>query len=291
MKGQSSQLLMGLPAAGKTTFLAALWYVVQNPSAKSLLQLDHVVGDFKKLNELRECWLRCKPVPRTSLALEATLSMHLKDQVGGKVVLQIPDLAGESFENQWVERASSVTYDKMVQGAQGAIFFINPKRVIPPIRIDMIETIADAFDEDASEEDEEKEPEPSAESQPEWDPHATPTQVKVAELLQFLLQRCPAERPLRVALVVSAWDLVSQLPPITPATWLANELPLLNQFLQSHPTQLDCRVYGLSAQGGQYQDAGADPLCKMDPLSRIVLVGDSVVQKHDLTEPIKWLMS
>jgi hypothetical protein len=289
MAANSSQLLMGLPSAGKTTFLAALWYVVQDPSSKSLLKLDHVVGDTKRLNELRDFWLKCEAVPRTSLIMETTLSLHLKDRVSGEpVILEVPDLAGETFDLQWADRQCSVTYDKMVQSAAGALFFINPAKIQEPTRLDMVEAVAEDFDENPPVDA----PTQSNDPGHTWDRRSTPTQVKVVELLQFLLHRCPAPRPLRVALIVSAWDVVQTGPATTPAKWLAKQLPLLSQFIQGNPTKLDCRIYGLSAQGGPYRAAGEeDPLSNIDPLNRILLTGDTVAQKHDLTEPIKWLMS
>ena len=98
--GQFSYLLMGLPATGKTTFLAALWYLVQDSEAKSTLMLDHVVGDVRHLNDIREHWLKCTPVPRTPTASELLLSMFLKERESGQALtLHVPDLVGELFVN------------------------------------------------------------------------------------------------------------------------------------------------------------------------------------------------
>jgi len=48
-------------------------------------------------------------------------------------------------------------------------------------------------------------------------------------------------------------------------------------------------VYGLSAQGGDYEyDVGK--LTGMKPSERILVAGDSVTNPHDLTELLTWLM-
>lgn len=281
-----SQLLIGLPATGKTTFLAALWYVAQDGAAASSLALDHVLGDTRHLNEIRDHWLRCTRVPRTVTASESLLSLHLKEKENGRpVVIKVPDLAGELFEAQWRERHWPTKYDEMLLDAGGALLFIHPNKIQQPNRIDMIDALLE------DEQDAETAPQASAVAATtvEWNADEAPTQVKLVELLQLIAARGISRQPFRVAVIISAWDTLLTLNE-TPAKWLAHQLPLLDQMLKARADVFPSTVYGLSAQGGEYADAETDPLSQISPLNRIQLAGDAVVQRHDITEPIRWLM-
>jgi hypothetical protein len=123
----------------------------------------------------------------------------------------------------------------------------------------------------------------------EWTPDLIPEQVRLVDLLQFL-EHPPFRRALRrVAVMVSAWDLLPEPAP-TPQQWLRRELPLLHQFLESNSSSFMVRVFGVSAQGGQFKGEERDRLLAEIPGERILCVGDGV-KPHDLTAPIAWLMS
>ena len=73
-------LLMGLPGTGKTSFLAALWYMVNQSEIPCALFLDRYDGDVTYLNLIRTAWLEHKPVPRNPLDSEKLVSMLLKQR-------------------------------------------------------------------------------------------------------------------------------------------------------------------------------------------------------------------
>lgn len=114
-----------------------------------------------------------------------------------------------------------------------------------------------------------------------------PTAVKLVELLQFLKERPFKARPLRVALVVSAWDLLAD-SQLTPVSWVDRHLPLLAQFLRSNEDGDPFRVYGISAQGGELSQA-AELLKKRKPSERVQVVCEGY-DGHDITTPIFWLL-
>ena len=64
------QLLIGLPETGKTTFLAALWQVVESDEVPGALRLEKLHGDREHLNKIRADWLCCSPMGRTIIAAE-----------------------------------------------------------------------------------------------------------------------------------------------------------------------------------------------------------------------------
>jgi hypothetical protein len=114
-----------------------------------------------------------------------------------------------------------------------------------------------------------------------------------------LLQRPPFDAgPRRLAVMLSAWDKANGegLPPLS---YLEAKLPLLAQYLRRNADKWRVNVYGVSAQGGEYDAIGigtaghpeAETLRQLDlPSKRIRLVGAGS-ETHDLTEPLAWLMA
>src|SRR3954469_5796126 len=95
-------LVMGLPKTGKTTFIAALWDVVETEKVAGSLVLDGVDGNQQHLNEIRDAWADCRELSRTLIGKEKILSMTLKDRSSGvKGRIALPDMDGEAFERQW----------------------------------------------------------------------------------------------------------------------------------------------------------------------------------------------
>lgn len=70
-------LVIGLPKTGKTTFLAALWDVVDTENVEGSLVLESVDGDSEHLNTIRVLWANCKEMPRTLIGKGKTVSMKL----------------------------------------------------------------------------------------------------------------------------------------------------------------------------------------------------------------------
>jgi hypothetical protein len=206
----------------------------------------------------------------------------LRSDTGESADVFFPDMSGELFSLQWKERRCSRAQYELARAASGVLLFVHPDSVVEPVRIDEVAAIVQdlaPLRATAEVDDEGTRP---------WDPDRAPTQVKLVELLQFLVREPFVIPSLRVAVVVSAWDLVEDQAD-SPAGWLARRLPLLDQYLRSNPERFVTRVYGVSAQGG---DLGRDSdrlLREVSPARRIAVVGDQS-QPHDLTAPVRWLM-
>ena len=270
--------IIGLPGTGKTTFLAALWHLLNAGEVSSKFVLDKLIGDHSHLDAIVAAWRRCEEVPRTSMAAEARVSIHVKEAATGKVaVLHFPDFSGESFELQLSSRSCSPEYVDGFKGPGGVLLFVTADRPSDGMSIVDIASLTPG--------------EPVAE-QPEdhtdWSPQMVPTQVNLVDLLQFL-QRQPFQRTVRrIAVVVSAWDVVCA-DGLEPVQWLKRELPLLHQFLISNPESFVFQVYGVSAQGGDVKTEHRDELVMQTPSTRIQCIGPET-DPHDLTSPIAWLM-
>src|SRR5437870_5902491 len=145
------QLIIGLPETGKTTFLAALWHVVISEELADSLQLLKLEGDRKHLNIIRTAWLEFREVGRTVSTTEEVVSMKL-GQTGKSEAAELifPDMSGESFRKQWVERKWTKEYDELVANASGIFLFVHPLKVTAPDRIDAAiqQAVAALADED-----------------------------------------------------------------------------------------------------------------------------------------------
>ncbi len=278
-------LLIGLPATGKTSFLAALWYLVQHPQVASRLRLDRLEGDSKYLNQISDAWAAYEPVPHTQIDSETEVFMVLKDKTGRTLTLAFPDLSGESFTLQWTTRQFTQGYDKFLQTASGGILFITPLSYRLPTRIDTANAILEEII-DGEEKEEPVKDDPSLPLKP-WDPERSPTQVELVDLLQFISGREYFRGPFRLAIVISAWDRIAKLN-LSPSKWLADTFPLFNQFIESNKNAFETAVYGVSAQGGDYRKLNG--LTDKIPSERIQVVGPDISNPYDLTEPLLWLI-
>ena len=270
--------IIGLPGSGKTTFLAALWHLLDAGEVSSKFVLDKLVGDHTHLNTIVEAWHKCEEVPRTSMAAETKVSIHVREIASGqKHVLHFPDLSGESFELQLSTRLCTTDYIEGFEGNGGVLLFVTADRASDGMTIVDVEPLTPG--EDVIEQTEEHR---------EWTPKMVPMQVNLVDLLQFL-QHLPFRRGIRrVAVVVSAWDVIES--STEPADWLKREFPLLHQFLISNHESFEFQVYGVSAQGGNLKTECKNELIMKIPSTRIICVG-SETDQHDLTSPIAWLMS
>jgi Double-GTPase 1 len=277
----SSQLiLIGLPATGKTSFLAALWYLVQHMQVPHKLAFERLEGDNKYLNQISKSWLQCQPVPRTPTDSEKVVSMILKEpESGNTVALTFPDLSGESFSLQWTERQMTISYDDFLKTASGGVLFVTPEPH-KPARIDAAAALVQEMNQADGNGDAHV---------VQWEATLAPRQVQLVELLQFIASRDYFKPPFRLALVISAWDKL-KATGVSPAKWIAKEVPLLFQFLESNRNLFEYTIYGVSAQGGEYATE-TEKLTEVDPSERIdVVSSDGNTSSHDLTEPLLWLM-
>ena len=282
-------LLVGLPSTGKTSFLAALWYMVNQATIDCAFQLDRLDGDNTYLNMIRDSWLEYKPVPRNRLDSATVVSMNLKDRNTNNVLeLSFPDLSGESFRLQWTARQFTPEHDELLRHVNGGILFVHPENIVAPLRIDTVNELAETLV-DTVPAVESADGAGSQVSTKPWDIQKAPTQVQLVELLQFISGRDYFRPPFRLAIVVSAWDLVANLGE-EPRGWISSQLPLLQQFIDCNEGVFEVAFYGVSAQGGRYVSAEAPELQKRSPGRRVAIVGPHIANPHDITEPLQWLM-
>jgi hypothetical protein len=276
MSNGSRLLLLGLKGSGKTSYLAALWHLIEARELPASLVAAELQPNREYLNRIRDSWLRFQQVGRTSLRLQEEFTLILKEMSTTKTInITLPDLSGESLRFQWALKKATKRYVEFAKQASGLLLFIHPDSVK---RMPLIE----AAKEEASSK-------PTGEQAVvQWSAELSPTQVQLVELLQIAYYlRIPNEVQ-RVSIIISAWDQITNA--ITPRSWLEKRLPLLFQFLRANEDRNPYQVYGVSALGGDLQQ-DLDKLRGLAlPTARIRLVDDSSAEGHDLTIPLRFLL-
>ena len=285
MKTSHDIVVLGLPGSGKTTFLAALWHLLTANEVNTMLSLVTLkAGESAHLNEIASLWRKARVQERTLHAGDRTVTMSLRSEGAPEFQLSFPDLAGESFHQMWEYRESSPDVAASLRSS-GVLLFIHADKIKAPGWI-----VDDAEDAEAA-------GLPVEPGNPvAWNARLAPTQVKLVDLLQSLRSPPLNAGPRRVAIVLSAWDKAAGAG-MTPDEYLAAYLPLLQQYL-THGLSEDwvVTVFGVSAQGGVYDEAGkpekdeAQRIREMDVPSERISVVSTNGRSHDLTEPLKWLL-
>lgn len=286
---ESGILLVGLTGTGKTNFLVGLDVVLDNQvDPNGLVHSDHA-ADRAYLEPLRGQWLRGEHLEHTSrLAPPPPHQLLVRHPASGtQATFHIPDLAGETFDAQFATRSLPREMGLRMQRATGLILFLH---------------CDDKADHELLEHPQFMDAEPTIEPSDvstttpaqlaEWSIDQASKQVKLVELLQFVASL--RESPLRVAVAISAWDLVAKAPkgfvPKEPSLFLRMQWPLLAQYLESNPDEFAFRVYGISARGGGTTAKEIERLTKLvHPRDRVIVV-DGEHRSNDLTRPVRWLL-
>jgi GTPase SAR1 family protein len=77
-------LVMGLPEAGKTTFIAALWHVISTKEIPSELQMAELQPSRDHLNSISKRWRECVAVERTIQGKDRKVTMNLQTADGAR---------------------------------------------------------------------------------------------------------------------------------------------------------------------------------------------------------------
>ncbi|RJR40217.1 MAG: hypothetical protein C4576_20175 [Desulfobacteraceae bacterium] len=275
---QNDILLCGLPESGKTTFLAALWYLLSQREMPTTLALRALPHQREYLNDISRKWSRFIPITRTpgEEVHEISLQLQVHDAV---IDLHVPDMSGETWEGLWATRGCEGHVVEWIQRASGIMLFLHSDKVRPPLDImthnAMIEAVGGT---------------PESGNSIEWSPKKTPTQVILVDVLQALSLSPFGKEGRLLAVVVSAWDKAEDTG-MTPDHFLKVHLPLLHQFIKCSGCFSEIKVFGVSAQGGDLRsESDSERLKAQDVPSERIRVVEENVTTHDLTVPIHWLM-
>jgi len=285
-------LITGLPEAGKTTFIAAFWHYISSfPQDKSIRVDNTADSEHEYLNAISEKWLQWAEFGRTiSVSGISQIKMKIVDTHSQqKIVLNVPDIKGEVFRDNFNTRTWSRDFDSMATDLDGLILFLNPQENnLAPKLIVHEHQLRDVF------EGQDQKAELASEiiKTEDWSPNFTCIQVKVVENLQLLKYYKIPGKKIRVSIVISAWDsVIDKLPTemkIIPEQWVEDFTPLLYQYLKCNSETFDLKYFGVSAQGCGFENKSKiKELSKLSPIERILVQESSTVDK-DITKPILW---
>lgn len=235
---QRKCLIAGLPDAGKSTYLGALWYIINNDINKDKMSLKASVNNppenVEQLFMLSKRWLSVEDMDRTSTDVPSNISFNLVSQAGEEfLTLEVPDFRGESIlqiitQNQpkefdeWCERADMVLY--LMSNISPALY-------------------ADDYLTDEDEEDQNETP------VPEFDVKRMSVVAQNMLILRYLAEK---KHYRKVVICLSAWDKVmNTCPDKTPEEFVKDLSPALYNFIKYHYPEVV--FFGLSAQGSEYE--------------------------------------
>jgi hypothetical protein len=292
----SSIHLLGLTGTGKTNFLVALDVILDNQSDPNGLVHGGLAEDRAYIQPLKEKWLRGEVFDRTIRSQPPPPhQLLLQHPASGTLTgLNIPDLAGETFDAEFVTRSIPLELWNRLEDATGILLFIHCDHNADHTILEepcFMDEGADAKDSQATVPD----------SASDWRLEDACIQVKLVDLLQFLSEGNLRKQPLRIAVMISAWDLVEKARaknanaakniPKAPDDFLNHHWPLLKQYLENQTGVFEFNVYGVSARGGGDSEADIKRLTSLDHPSDRVLLVDGAHRSHDLTRPIRWLLN
>ncbi|WP_157489232.1 hypothetical protein [Lysobacter sp. Root916] len=276
----------GLPASGKSSFIAALTYLLNAKELQTRLTLASLSGDEKHLQALEHEWLGVKPLPRTQRTNEHWGQFNVRDtRTGDTAELLVPDMRGELFEQPATIGGCQRALWESLLDCDGMMLFTNVDRPDDDhMACDMANAVATIVAANS-----EAVAAPTTVNVDPFQASSMPEESKLVELLQAMNRWPIASKLRRIALVLSAWDVVPVRAQEDPISWLAKHRPMLDQFLESNSDLWDVRVYGVSALGGRLPQDQARLLDVEIAGQRIRIVGADT-EAHDLTVILHWLM-
>ena len=281
MSVESNYLMLGLKGSGKTTFLAALWHYLESAEVDDSLRLPRLQPYRDYLNSIRSTWLSLGPANRTSLRASNTATLSLEHKkTGCQFDIVLPDLSGESFRLQWATRRATTSFSDFASKCSGVFLFVHPSsfqrtHAIKPLEADSNDPTTEGHED----------PIPLSVT---WTPDQSSTQVQLVDLLQILFGLREELHNLRLAVIVSAWDLIN--PALTPAGWLDRRLPLLSQFIRSNGDWMSAEIFGVSAQGGDLEKDRNKLLDATSPSMRCFAVSGNGSGSIPITAPLQFLL-
>lgn len=271
--------IAGVPDAGKTTFIAALWHIISRNSSALELQFTTNPENTTYLNEIWEYWVSMRKIERSKIPVPDDITINVKRASDGEeLVLDIPDFMGEQFQKiidhtlpdnikQWIEKSDRMLY---------LIHLLDDN-----IKDDMEK---DAF-QDNEEIDRVKEKEDALPLAPEKMMQASQNMM----VLKYIANHAKMKK---VAIGLSAWD-VKMNEGKTPEEFLKHRSPVLYNFIKLHFSE--CIFFGVSAQGFDYKDKSEKEFEMIDKARKcnraFIVFNNEKETSPDLTKPFNYLIS
>lgn len=262
-------VMVGGPGTGKTSYAVVLYGGLSNGAYEEITYLD-VHDDVEIFNDELERLAERKAVIRSEMNDAGHLGLSVEHS-GSAHDFSIPDRSGEALKESINGRQWHSELIAELKQAEALMLFLSPLRLDRGLSTDAIAV-------EPGEKEGDSVPVP-------WDPSMMPTDVRSVDALQELSQIAGGS-PIPIAVVVSAWD---QAALDSPGEWVERSVPLLHQFLASHPEEFPSAVFGVSVQGSPFKDEENVPDDEPDPWLRAEAV-DAEGLPGELCAPLSWIL-
>lgn len=232
-----SIILIGGPDTGKTNYVARLWHALN--AKDGTLHAVEIPKDISFVEDTIAHLFEGKFAPRSYLTEDSRRDFVISVTAAGggpTTELVIPDISGELWLNAVLSSEIDADWMDELRRADGAILFVRVLSELNERPLDWVTAgrlLADLGEDEGR--------------------TGLPTQVMLCELIRYLeisLSKRPDGSQPRVAVVVSAWDMVDdEIAAKGPEDFLASEYPMLAGKLRD-VRSLEARVFGLSVVGG-----------------------------------------
>src|ERR1700730_14251019 len=131
MSEQNSKnyLVFGLSGAGKSTFAAARWHLVDSREVPTVLAKGIHSGNFGYLEKIAQRWCDGWRLERTKSEQVEDVRINLRhDESGVEFSLEFRDIAGESLETAFTTRYCDPEFVELVKQADGMMLFVSADR-------------------------------------------------------------------------------------------------------------------------------------------------------------------
>lgn len=266
-------LLAGLPAAGKSTYLTALWAVEKDGKSGHLLSCDGLPLESSYIDGMQDNWMVLKEVRRTSFAEPQEITLPMKSsRTGERISLSLPDFKGEVFQkvldnvvsdkiSVWCTKADGILFMLSIGGSSPEMLQEEVSETAKP-KVDLEKVVMTSND--------------------------ITLVIQNVLLLKFLREEigdCP------ISLCFSCWDVVDCGGGRSVEEWVKENHPCVYNFVNEHFSSF--RFFGVSAQGADYvslNESQEDVLAeKTTQKERAFIFTDK--KSFDITEPIDYIIS
>jgi len=263
-------LIAGLPDSGKSTYIAALSYLLEHPVDNQQWILGNKAFDKTVLNKLSQPWMKVEEVDRTTQGIINSLDFDIiqSTKPNEHLLLNLPDMAGETFAS--LIMGTTEGFDTMEDSPDCLLYFIRkmPRHVLI---------------EDLTSTDEEK-AEPNTQKI-EFTIQSISPDIQNILLLKELVKMYGISK---LCIILSCWD-ERENEEKPKETLKANNPFLYNYINYRFPNS---PIYGLSAQGAEYLHQPEQTVMLLNKTREgtrcFVKLDDNI--SHDITLPLTHLL-
>lgn len=270
--------IAGLPDAGKTTYIAALWDIIKRKSKGLDLEFSTTPENTTYLNEIWEYWVSMKKIERSKTPVPDDITINVKRVTDGvELVLDMPDFMGEQFQ-KIIDHTLPENIQQWIGQSDRMLYLIN----------NLTDSLKDDMEDDSALGTEVVD---RADEKKQATILAPEKMLQASQNMMVLKYIANHAKIKKVAIGLSAWDLKMNKGE-SPEEYLKHRSPMLYNFICYHFTE---RVFfGVSAQGFDYKDIkekGADMRDKARKSNRAFIVFDKEEDpSNDLTKPLNYLI-